>query len=59
MNIPCENCGVERPRDIWWEKCDKCGFRVCPGCLFKHKGKYGGGSRKCSRCMWGMLRKEP
>ena len=54
--IPCQNCGKQLPPNWQWFQCSHCGFRVCPACLSQHKGPYGMGGYKCSRCAFGQLR---
>lgn len=54
--IPCHCCGREFPSNLTWYVCDKCGYRICPFCLTRHKGRYGAGL-KCSQCAFGLMRK--
>ena len=53
--IPCMCCGRQYPANSRWYVCDTCGYRVCPFCLNKHHGPYGGGY-KCSQCAWGRMK---
>ena len=53
--IPCQCCGKMLPPSYNWFICDQCGFRVCPHCQGQHKGPYGNGGYKCSRCAFGHL----
>ena len=54
--IPCQCCGAEYTENWNWWVCDNCGYRICPNCFNKHKGKYGSGGYKCSQCMTGWLK---
>lgn len=56
MLIPCQCCGKQLPTDWNWFVCDKCGYRVCPSCLSRHKGRYSSGGFKCSQCAFGQMR---
>jgi hypothetical protein len=53
---PCMCCGREYTESWIWYRCDQCGFRICQGCLSAHRGEFGSGL-KCSRCVWGWMRK--
>jgi hypothetical protein len=53
--IPCQCCGQMLPAYWNWFVCDKCGYRICPSCLSKHKGPYGSGGFKCSQCAFGQM----
>ena len=55
MLIPCQCCGKEYPKDFNWYVCDKCGYRVCPFCLSRHRSRYGTGF-KCSQCAFGQMK---
>ena len=55
--IPCHNCGKLFSQTWDWLVCDKCGFRICTFCIGTHKGQHGSGF-KCSRCAFGMMKKE-
>lgn len=54
--IPCQCCGKEYPNTNTWYVCDKCGYRICPYCLSKHKGRYSTGGFKCSQCAFGYMK---
>lgn len=54
--IPCQNCFQQFPPSFMWYVCNECGFRICPSCLAKHKGRYSNGGNKCSQCQTGILR---
>jgi hypothetical protein len=54
--ISCMACGKQYPVNFSWYVCDKCNFRVCPGCVAYHKGLYSSGGKKCSQCQWGYLK---
>ena len=54
--ISCRVCGKQYPPNFSWYSCDKCNFRVCPGCVAYHKGPYSSGGKKCSQCQWGYLK---
>jgi hypothetical protein len=56
--IPCHHCGKELPTNWTWFVCDKCGFRVCPSCLSKHKGQHSSGGFKCSQCAFGQMKQK-
>ena len=56
--IPCQHCGKELPTNWSWFICDKCGFRVCPSCLCKHKGQYSSGGFMCSQCAFGQMKQK-
>lgn len=56
--IPCQHCGKVLPTNWSWFICDKCGFRVCPSCLSKHKGQYSSGGFKCSQCAFGQMKQK-
>ena len=55
MNIPYQCCRTELPTSWSWFVCNKCGFRVCPSCLGRHKGEYSSGGFKCSQCAFGTM----
>ena len=53
-------CGKELPPSFNWYVCDKCGYRICPFCLNKHRGPYSSsGGFRCSQCQFGVLRYVP
>lgn len=56
MLIPCQCCGQQLPTSWKWYVCDKCGYRVCPTCLSKHRGQYSSGGYKCSQCAFGHMK---
>lgn len=56
MLIPCQCCGQQLPTSWRWYVCDKCGYRVCPACLSKHRGQYSSGGYKCSQCAFGHMK---
>ena len=58
--IPCQCCGESIPADFKSSGyvCDKCGYRICPRCISKHRGKYSNGGFKCSQCAFGIIRKK-
>lgn len=56
MFIPCQCCGKQLPIKWNWFVCDKCGYRVCPSCLPRHKGRYSNGGFKCSQCAHGQMK---
>ena len=55
--IPCNHCkkNMFPPPKAKWFICNLCNFRICPGCISKHKGPYGTGT-KCSQCRQGFLK---
>jgi hypothetical protein len=55
MNIPCQCCRKELPRDWPWTTCDQCGYRICSSCIGVHRGQYGSGF-KCSQCAFGHMK---
>ena len=55
--IPCQVCHKMDQEKTTWFVCDKCGFRVCPGCLTAHQGPHGGGY-KCSQCPFGKMQQQ-
>ncbi|RME88281.1 MAG: hypothetical protein D6785_01025 [Planctomycetota bacterium] len=56
--IPCSWCKKEYPQKWVWFICEKCGYRVCQGCLSKHQGKYSKGGFKCSQCNFGQMKRK-
>ena len=55
--IPCQCCGKMLPTNWSWYVCNQCGYRICPSCIGKHKGKYGSGY-KCSQCPFGQMKEK-
>lgn len=54
--IPCQCCYNQYPIKWNWLTCNNCGYRICIGCVSKHKGRYSNGGFKCSKCMTGQLK---